>query len=161
MLKAKAASFMHEESSLIAKMTAYAAIQNRKDVVYDGTMDNGPDKRVAEITSMRRMGAKEIHGLFFSCDTDEAVRLASRREVDPTSDSYGRVVHEPALRQAHRSVSANLPKYVDSGLFDTVVLFDTNDRPAKRVATQEKGGKWTVEDQAAYQRFLDKAKEGT
>lgn len=159
MLKAKAASFVHEESSLIAKMTLYTAIHESKDVIYDGTMDNGAEKRMAEIRLIRDMGAKEVHGLFFSCDTETAVARAKNRENDTTSDSYGRVVHEPALRTAHRSVSANLPKYVESGLFDTVVLFDTNQRPSKRIAAQEQGGKWTVEDPIAYERFLDKAKE--
>lgn len=152
-----AAGFVHEESSLIARLATQVAILRQRDVIVDGTMDNGVEKRMAELRMMRGFGATAIHGLFFSCDTEEAVRRAKNREKDRGSDSYGRVVYEKHLREAHQKVSANFPQYIDADVFDSVAVFDTNQRPSRLMGRKEVGGKFEVVDEELYGRFLKKA----
>ncbi|NBR70508.1 MAG: hypothetical protein EBT75_00165 [Proteobacteria bacterium] len=159
--KANAAAFVHEESSFVSKMILMSSILSGRNVVFDGTMDNGVDKRMRELEIMRQFGAKEIHGIFFSADTNEAVKRAARRERDQTSESYGRKVPEFALRDAHKKVSANFPKFVQSKVFDSVAAFDTNGRPPTLMFRQSSPtAEPEILDAEKYDKFLQKANEG-
>jgi len=156
--KYKLAAFVHEESSIVGKIITSMAIKNGQDVVVDGTMDNGLKKRNLELDLMRELGAKEIHGLFYSCDTDTAVERSKPRARNPKSADYGRQVPEDALRAAHKGVSVNFPSYVTEGKFDSIILFDTNEKP-NRIAAQYQGEQFEIIQPKLYDKFLAKAGE--
>jgi hypothetical protein len=157
-----AASFVHEESSMIAAMTTTAAIQTKRDVILDGTFDNGAPKSLAKLDLMRGLGAEKITGLFFSCDTDMAQARAQKRYKDAKArGEKARFVPAPPLRKAHVSVSKNFPEYVASGKFDSITLTDTNGKQGEefQMFTWDRTKGSTVINEAAYQRFLDKAND--
>ena len=156
--KNNAAAFVHEESSMVGKMISSTALKQGKDLVIDGTMDNGLAKRNIELDSYRQFGAKQINGIFYSCDTEEAVRRSQVRAKNENSDSYGRLVPEQPLRNAHAGVSKNFPNYLTEGKFDSIVLFDTNLKDNNRLVLQyRKGEDVTVIEPDLYDDFLEKA----
>jgi hypothetical protein len=151
------AAMVHEESSLIASFQVTAAIRAGKDVVVDGTMDNGIDKSLGKLGSYRDGGASEVHMIAYTCDTDEAEARAYKRSLET-----GRKVPTESLRKAHTKVSANFPTYIEKGGLDSVTVIDTNrnDDGSKRDATKifeyKPSGGIKILNQALYQRFLDK-----
>jgi predicted ABC-type ATPase len=84
-------------------------------------------------------------------DTDEAVSRAMKR-----AEKTGRMVPETTIRQIHGSVSDTFKKAVDHDLFDTAELWDNNGKAPRLIGEKKAGGSWTVHDQGAWQRFLDK-----
>lgn len=155
--RAAAPSFVHEESSLIGKMMTTYAIRSGRDVVLDATMNNGVEQRMKELAYWRSLpNVNSVRMIVFSCDTDEALRRAKSRELDSRSGSYGRVVPPRVLAEAHTKVSANVPVYAKSGLFDSIMVMDTNGRPAKPMAVLE-NGKMRPLDKKLYDAFLAKA----
>ena len=143
---------------MVGKMISSTALKQGKDLVIDGTMDNGLAKRNIELDSYRQFGAKQINGIFYSCDTEEAVRRSQVRAKNENSDSYGRLVPEQPLRNAHAGVSKNFPNYLTEGKFDSIVLFDTNLKDNNRVVLQyRKGEDVTVIEPDLYDDFLEKA----
>lgn len=157
--KLKLAPFVHEESSIVGKLVTSFALKGGKDVIVDGTMDNGIDKRNAELDYMRELGAKEIHGLFYSCDTDTAVKRSEPRARNRGGKDYGRQVPEGALRTAHIKVSKNFPEYVTGGRFDSITLYDTNEKPNRLVAQAGRDEGFEVLNPELYDRFLAKGNE--
>jgi len=162
--KYQLAAFVHEESSIVGKLVSSFALQKGMDLVIDGTMDNGLDKRNAELDKYRSMGARAVHGLFYSCDTDTAVARSAPRARRREGKDYGRQVPEVALRNAHAGVSKNFPSFVTQGKFDSITLYDTNDgesgqKQSRVIARTNAEGNFVVEDQKAYDRFLAKANE--
>jgi hypothetical protein len=153
----KRAAMVHEESSQIASFQVTSAIRAGKDVVVDGTMDNGIDKSLGKLISYRNGGASEVHMIAYTCDTNEAETRAYRRSLET-----GRVVPTESLRKAHVKVSANFPTYIEKGGLDSVTVIDTNrnDDGSKRDATKvfeyKPSGGIKILNQALYQRFLDK-----
>jgi len=151
------AAMVHEESSQIASFQVTTAIQKGKDVVVDGTMDNGVEKSLGKLASYRDGGASEVHMIAYSCDTNEAEARAYRRSLET-----GRKVPTEHLRKAHTKVSANFPTYIEKGNLDSVTVVDTNrnDDGSKRDATKifeyKPSGGIKILNQALYQRFLDK-----
>jgi hypothetical protein len=162
------ASFVHEESSMIAGLTVGMAIIQGKDLVIDGTFDNGLEKAEQKIDSYWREGAAEVNLIVYSCDTSEAQRRATARAA-----KSGRTVPAKALRTAHVKVSTNFPSYMEwaqSGKFNSVAVIDTNldDDPMAQRTVQERmrppqkvyeftpSGGIKVLNQVLYQRFLDK-----
>jgi len=151
------ASMVHEESSQIAAFQVTSAIKTKKDVIVDGTMDNGVDKSLAKLASYRDNGAAEVHMIAYSCDTNEAEDRAYRRAKET-----GRKVPTESLRNAHIKVSTNFPVYLEKGNLDSVTVIDTNrnddgsKRPAEKIFEYKPSGGIKILNQALYQRFLDK-----
>jgi predicted ABC-type ATPase len=69
-------------------------------------------------------------------------------------------VPETFIRETHAAVSDAYAKAAKMGLFDKTELWDTSGKSPVLVAHKDPGGKFTVHDPAAWQRFLDKAREG-
>jgi hypothetical protein len=152
-----AATFVHEESSLFGKLATTLALKAGKDIMIDGTMDNGVNQRLAELAYWKSLpNVDKVRMIIFSCDVPEAVRRASAREVDSKSASYGRVVPPDVLADAHMKVSKNFPIYAQSDLFDSILVMDTNSRPATAIARVEQGN-LEVLDQTKFDGFLRKA----
>jgi hypothetical protein len=158
----EAASVTHEESSMIASMATTAAIQTDRDVIVDGTFDNGVEKSLAKLDMYRGLGAKQIIGLFFSCDTNTAQERALQRYKNAKKEGKkARFVPIAPLRKAHVAVSKNFQQYVDSGKFDKITLTDTNGAIGEefKMFTWDKTSGAKILNSSAYQRFLDKAND--
>jgi hypothetical protein len=156
-LMQRRASLVHEESSLIGNLIVTAAIETKKDLIVDGTLDNGVEKSLAKLQSYRDGGAAEVHLITYSCDTDEAEARAYVR-----SKETGRSVPVESLRNAHIKVSSNFPQYLEKGNLDSVTVVDTNlnddgsKRPATKIFEYKPSGGIKILNQVLYQRFLDK-----
>jgi hypothetical protein len=156
------ASMNHEESAQLAAYQVTVAIKGGKDVVVDGTMDNGVEKALGKLASYREGGAKEVHMVVYSCDTTEAEERAYRR-----SKETGRSVPSESLRKAHIKVSTNFPTYLEKGKLDSVVVMDTNlnDDGSKRDATKifeyKPSGGIKILNNTLYERFLSKRNDST
>lgn len=147
---------------MIAAMMTTAAIQTKRDMILDGTFDNGAAKSLRKLDIMRGLGASKITGLFFSCDTDTAQDRATKRFTDAKKRGEpARKVPVVSLRKAHVSVSANFPEYVKSGKFDSITLTDTNGAVGESFVMYRwdptKGAQ--ILNSSAYQRFLSKAND--
>ena len=136
-----AASFVHEESSYLAKRAMKAAIQRGQDVLVDGVGVNyGKMMKVADPAGYKTKGYYA-----FLPNVDEAVARANARAA-----KTGRAVPEAYIREKHAEVS---------GIFEdaaskmaSMVLYDTSDG-ARRVAEFDRGQP-TFVDQEAYDHFL-------
>lgn len=151
------AAMVHEESAQIAALQVTTAIKSGKDLIVDGTMDNGVEKALGKLRSYRENGAAEVHMLVYSCDTNEAETRAYLRGL-----RNERKVPTESLRKAHIKVSQNFPQYIEKGGLDTAVVIDTNPnpdgsrRPAEKIYEYRAGGGIKILNQALYNRFLDK-----
>lgn len=151
---AKAAAFAHEESSHLNKRVMQAAAANQQDVVWDGTGDNSIDKLEKQVRVFREQGYK-VQADYVTCDADTAVERSNARGA-----KTGRVVPEEAIRETHARVSEIWPEAVSRGLFDRSDLYDTTAGGQPILIATARGTRLEVKDQAAYKRFLDKAKRG-
>jgi hypothetical protein len=146
----------HEESSYMAQMVVHAALDGGKDIVLDGTGNSRLASAMAKIDIGREAGYKVI-GTYVTCPTQSAVDRAEAR-----GQREGRYVNTDVIQSTHASVSAIFPDLAPN--FDSVRLIDTtNSKPgdlATVIATGTRGEDMTIIDPAAYQTFLDKAKEG-
>lgn len=157
--KKKAAASVHEESSLITAMGTTAALQTGRDVVVDGTFDNGAEKSLSKLDIMKGLGAGKIFGYFFSCDTNEAQRRAVKRYKDAKAKGEeARYVPVAPLRKAHISVSKNFLTYVKSGKFDSIVLTDTNGKKGEefQMFKWDRSNGEEILNAPAFERFLSK-----
>jgi predicted ABC-type ATPase len=69
------------------------------------------------------------------------------------------MVPESVIRQTHKNVSGTFRQAVDHDVFDSLELWDNNDKEPRLVGSKPLGGKWAVHDHPAYQRFLAKEHE--
>lgn len=149
----KAAAFVHEESSYLAKRIQAEAIARGYHFTLDGTGDSAYEKMLSKIEQARR-GGHQVVGKYVTVDTDEAVRRAEQRAAET-----GRAVPETTIREIHASVSDVLARLIANGDLDAAELWDTNGPRAVKIGEKQLNGTWTVLDQAAWQRFLDKRHE--
>jgi len=118
----RAASVVHEESSLLRKMAEQATIDLGADMVLDITMGN-PDKGKALIRQLKDAGY-EVHLVGATVPVDVAITRASLR-----GKRTGRYVNLDALVQAHQGFSAGFEDYAK--LADSAILYDnTGEKPA-------------------------------
>lgn len=150
----RAARVAHEESSYLNKQAMRAAADNGQDVVWDGTGDNSIDKLESQVRVLKDRGYK-VEADYVTCDTETAVERSNAR-----GKKTGRFVPEEAVRETHARVSEIWPEAVARGLFDRSDLYDTTSGGKPVLVATARGTTLEVKDQAAYQRFLDKAKRG-
>jgi predicted ABC-type ATPase len=147
----RGASFVHDESSILAKRILTTGIENGHNTFLDGTGDSSLEALKKKTDRMRK-GGRRVIANYVSLDTDTAQKINHAR-----FEKTGRLVPEAFLRQTHANISEIFPQAMEAGLFDEVTLWDTNikDEPFKMV--EHKDGKTTILDQVAYDRFLSKA----
>jgi predicted ABC-type ATPase len=149
-------SFVHEESSWVAKQIQAAALAGKRDVVLDGTGDSKVQKLAAKIQQAREAGYR-VEGHYATVPTDVAVARSEKRYQDGLArGETGRHVPEEVVRGTHADVSRTLPQAHD--LFDVVNLYDTMDG-ARLIATGTRGKPLNILDPAAYAAFLAKGNE--
>lgn len=151
--KSKSAAYAHEESSVVGKRMAQAAIENGYDYTLDGTGDNSAKSMMDKITAARNIGeGAMVTGAYMTCPTDVAVQSAKDR-----GDRTERYVPESIVRGTHSKVSHVFPQIASQ--FDHVELWDRSEGEAKLIATCDKGQPIKVLDKKAYKAFLDKDQE--
>jgi predicted ABC-type ATPase len=146
------ASYVHEESSMISKEIAAAAIANGYNIILDTTGDTGADNLARKLDPFRAAGYK-INAVYATTDVNTAVSRNLTR-----FGQTGRLVPEYYLRESHAMVSSTVPDAVRSGLFDSVKVYDTTSFRPKLIAD---GGGTTLKvvDQRLWDSFVAKADE--
>ena len=143
-------TFVHEESSLLAKQVVARATKENYNLIVDGTGDNSYEKLEAKVNSLRSEG-RTVSARYVTTDIETAIQRAHAR-----GNETGRFVPEEYNREVHRNVSTVFEKAVRNGLFDETVLYDTNGpTPVKLMSAV--GTKLKIHDELGWQRFLAKA----
>jgi predicted ABC-type ATPase len=157
MLEAKdkgAASFVHEESSHISKRIMARAIEEKHNVLLDGTGDSSLDG-LRKKTKKLRAGGREVNADYMTIDTDLSVKIADAR-----GKKTGRFVPESVVRGIHSSVSRVVPQAIEEGLYDNLNVWDNNKQGEPVLIATAKGKKLVVHDKEKWEKFLAKGKEG-
>jgi predicted ABC-type ATPase len=149
---ANIASYVHEESSALAKRIVSIGNTGNYNVLLDGTGDGSIASLTKKIAQARDNGMKVV-GNYVTCSTQEALRRNAERAL-----KTGRLPPPEMLIRTHKAVSDIAPQ--TAHLFDEVNLFDTNDG-VKLIATGGNGKGFTPVKgmEKLYQDFLDKAFE--
>ena len=145
------AEFVHEESSYLSKEIAYKAANQSYNVIMDGTGDNTIESLTRKVNSMRPLG-QDVIGVYITVNIDTAIKRSLAR-----AKSTGRYVPESVLRHTHRMVANIYPAIINADIYTNVNLYDTSVGVPKLIA-REIGKDFTVLDDEAYQRFLNRGK---
>jgi predicted ABC-type ATPase len=148
-----AASFSHEESSMLAKRVQDRAIENRQNIVLDGTGDSAINKLASKVESARQNGYK-VNGVYVSVPTE----VAWSRSVQRALGASKRYVPKAVVEETHRAVSGTLRQAVEGGLFDKISLWD-NTGSAPKLVGSGSGNDFMISDSDAWQAFLAKENE--
>jgi predicted ABC-type ATPase len=150
----RAADFVHEESSHLAKAIQKESLAAGQDVVLDGTGNNSLDTVEKKVNQARAAGYK-VNAEYCTCSVDEAIRRNLER-----AKKTGRLPPEGMLRHVHKGVSVVLPQAVEKGLFDNARLWDTENHTGGKptLVMSAQGNKMTVHRPDLWQKFLEKAK---
>jgi predicted ABC-type ATPase len=148
----RAAMYVHEESSVLAKQIQAAAVGRRYNFTLDGTGDSAYAKMRAKVDAAKAAGY-HTSGRYVTVDTDEAIRRAAKR-----AQRTGRMVPESVIREIHASVTGVFRQLIEDDVLDHAELWDNNGTKPVLVGLKQVGGQWAVRDEAAWQRFLAKDK---
>jgi predicted ABC-type ATPase len=148
-----AASFSHEESSMLAKRVQDRAIENKQNIVLDGTGDSAINKLASKVESARQNGYK-VNGVYVSVPTE----VAWSRSVQRALGASKRYVPKAVVEETHRAVSGTLRQAVEGGLFNKISLWD-NTGSAPKLVGSGSGNDFMISDSDAWQAFLAKENE--
>ncbi len=144
----RAAAFVHEESSYIAKRVQAAAFERRISVLLDGTGDGSIAGLSAKIEAAKASGY-QVRGYYATISVDEAIKRSTLRAA-----RSGREVPIDKITITHANVSKVFPTAASS--MDEIFLYDTTTR-TPRVIAVAKGGILKVLDEDAFAAFMRKA----
>jgi predicted ABC-type ATPase len=148
-----AASFSHEESSMLAKRVQDRAIENKQNIVLDGTGDSAINKLASKVESARQNGYK-VNGVYVTVPTE----VAWSRSVQRALGASKRYVPKAVVEETHKAVSGTLRQAVEGGLFDKISLWD-NTGSAPKLVGSGSGNDFMISDSDAWQAFLAKENE--
>jgi predicted ABC-type ATPase len=151
------APFVHEESSSLSKEISEAASAAGKNILYDGTGDGSYESLVKKVGLLKAAGM-EVDAHYVTVDTDTAIQRSRDRALKP-GENFGRHVPEQYIRQVHQGISELLPRAMRDGVFDKITLWDTNTHGQNVKVASAVGSNVTIHDQAAWNRFLAKARK--
>ena len=148
----RAAVFAHEESSMLAKRITSEASKNSQHIVIDATGDNSYAKLSGKVQSLRSAGYR-VEAYYASNDIGLAQKLAQAR-----GKKTGRFIPRSEIRKIHANVSRVVRESVTGeGLFDSVILYDTNIKDTPRIVAQMlQGERLRVVQQDLWSDFLTK-----
>ena len=152
-LIAKAANFVHEESSILGKSIQAEAYRKDICVVLDGVNGGSIEKVEKKIEGIRAASGKKVRADYVTLDTDLSLKLAQAR-----AKKTGRVVPESFIKGSNRNIAELIPKIIERNLFDELYLWDTNINGTPRLILKMIDGKLEVLEPDLYQKFLSKAK---
>lgn len=138
---------------MIGKRAVAEAVKNRQDIVIDGVGHDSLPKLAKRLQAAKQAGYK-INATYVTKDTDQAVKDAGERFAET-----GRLPPERRIRSSHRDVSRVLPLALKQGLYDSVELYDANQRKVPRHVMSHSHGVTTVHNRKLWQRFLAKKHE--
>lgn len=145
-----AASFVHNESSVVQLRAIRESLDRDFNVMLDGTGDGSYEKLRNRINWARKNGYK-VKATYVDIPTDEALARAAKR-----AKQTGRAVPEEYIKQTYQNLSETLPRMLDEGLwFDDFELWD-NATPSgipKLVVSKKKGSQLIVHDNWRWERF--------
>ncbi len=144
----RAAAFVHEESSYIAKRVQAAAFERRVSVLLDGTGDGSIAGLSAKIEAAKASGY-QVRGYYATISVDEAIKRSTLRAA-----RSGREVPIDKITITHANVSKVFPTAASN--MDEIFLYDTTTR-TPRVIAVAKGGILKVLDEDAFAAFMRKA----
>lgn len=145
----KAASFVHEESSALAKRAMQAAFKNGYNCTLDGTGDGSVGSVLKKIKQARAAGYK-VEARYCTAQIETAIARNMTR-----AKKTGRKVQLDSVVNIHKAVSSIFPKVASE--FDHVTLWDHNGSSPVLVAECYRGQEISVKNKEMYDRFLAKA----
>lgn len=143
----KAAAFVHEESSALAKRISAIAAENGFNVSLDGTGDGSVKSMLKKIQQAKDAGMR-VEGYYVTVPTRVAQQRAKARAI-----KTGRKVPLAQIKNIHQKVSEILPQIADK--FDHIELYENTYKPVKIMSGE--GGKIQVHNENLYDNFLKKA----
>jgi len=161
-----AAKFLHEESSYISKQLAEEFINDRYNLLLDGTGDSSFDKLKAKIDRINGEADVPVHAFYCTTDAEEACRRSFFRAL---SNPQRSMVPHTVIFGNHREVSYIFPEatgYHDSdptdSLWESWQLWDNNGAQGEHFLIAE-GNKTsiTIHVEQAWNRFIEKQKRET
>jgi predicted ABC-type ATPase len=147
-----AASFVHEESSMVVKQAQAEARSRGIGVVLD-QVGSSPDKVAQQVTDYLDAGYTTVDAVFVTIPTSLAVERARSRGA-----RSGRVVPESVLKAAHRDVSKGFEQIASDPRINNVKLYDNTGSTPSLIAEGSRGT-LRVLDETLYQQFLAKGDE--
>lgn len=154
--RSSASSYVHEESSYLAKYVQKAAFERGHNVTLDGTGDSSAKSVRKKLDAARKAGYK-IDAYYVSVPVEVAIERADWRAKNGTGSDRGREVPARVIEKTHMEVSQVLPEVAND--FDSLVVFDTNvpfGTAPNLMARKDPGGEFTVVAPEKWQEFLDK-----
>lgn len=148
----RAANYVHEESSYIAKLAMKRAIDGGYNVLLDGTGDGRISSILAKIGQLTANGRK-LHAYYTTCDLKDALERNVARSL---RHKFHRKPQERIVKSTHISVSKIFPRIAKTGAFKELYLFDTTVLGHPKMIFSYLDGKSTVYDKSLYQKFLEK-----
>lgn len=152
-LIAKAANFVHEESSMLGKMIQSECYSRDIGVVLDGVNGGSIEKVSKKIDGIRKASGKRIRADYVTLDADLSIQLAQAR-----AKKTGRVVPESFIKKSNKNIAELIPQLIDRKVFDELYLWDTNINKNPRLILKMIDGKLDIVEPALYEKFLLKAK---
>lgn len=149
-----AATYVHEESSELAKDAVKEGLGSGKDVVYDTSADTNPDKLASKVDGFRQAGAgRVICNYAFSGSIEESQARADARAA--ASGGLRRFVDPGVLAANAHEVANCWFSSAERGTFDSLGLWSTAGKfgdPPTQIAHAE-GGQITVVDPVMFAKF--------
>ncbi len=148
----KAASFVHEESSYLAKRIQREASEGGYNTLLDGTGDSSTEKLRKKVEVMRAAGQKVV-AHYVTVPTEVAIARARSR-----GERTGRFVPEAFVKNVHASVSKVVPDAVSQGMFDEFNLWDTSAGGTPVHVASAKGSNLSIKNRGLWDSFVAKGK---
>jgi predicted ABC-type ATPase len=148
-----AASFVHEESSMVVKQAQAEARSRGIGVVLD-QVGSSPTKVAQQVTDYLDAGYTTVDAVFVTIPTSLAVERARSRGA-----RTGRVVPESVLKAAHRDVSRGFEQIASDPRINNIKLYDNSGDNNPVLIAEGNNGKLTVVNEALYKQFLEKGNE--
>jgi predicted ABC-type ATPase len=144
-------TFVHEESSQLAKELAYEAGKGGYNLLLDGSGDGGIESLERKLNNMRA-SAQKVVGIYVTCP----IKTALERNLS-RAEKTGRKVPPSLLEETYKGVSRAVPKAIARGLFDEFTLYDSRKAHVVKVASATRT-KLRVHDKKLWKEFLDQGR---
>ena len=150
-LIARAANFVHEESSYLEKEIRKQALTNNWATVLDGVNNNSAEKIHANAETVRKLSGKPVRADYVTLDTELSLKLAEIR-----AKKTGREVPKEVLLKANKSISKEFPAILENKSFDELYLWDTNENGNPRLILTQINGVTKMYNKELWDRFQKK-----
>ena len=153
-----AANYTHEDASRWAEMLRDIAIENKRNIIIDGTLKS-PDKAEALCKMLKEKGYKiEIHAIAVN-ELQSKLGVVARYEDGKNIDGYGRWVPESVHDSAYNGVLKSLEVIEEKKLADVICVHTRDDKNIYENRLNEEG-KYSQENPHAVEKIIQqRAKE--